>query len=66
MKPGDLVRVTSDCMGCNRAFRVGEIGVVIGPSKDRYLRNRGVFRTMFTDQIEDFSENLLEVLNEAG
>lgn len=62
MMIGDLVKVNirSGAAGINRAYKYGEIGIIVGHASDRYSRRAGLWNVMFYDVCEDFSDTLLK------
>lgn len=62
MMIGDLVKVNipSGATGINRAYKYGEIGIIVGHASDRYSRRAGLWNVMFYDVCEDFSASLLK------
>jgi hypothetical protein len=65
MKPGDLVQITVSCHSSDgMVFKEGDIGLVLGPARDAFNRARGCHLLFINDRIEDFGENMIEVINE--
>ena len=66
MRAGDLVEVATPCNGTRRGYRLGEVGLVIGPAQDLRLSQEGYLSVLFDDGCEDFNPRLLEVIDEEG
>ncbi len=65
MKPGDLVRVTVSCHSTDGlVFKEGDIGLVLGPAREAFNQARGCLLLLINDRLEDFGENMIEVIDE--